>query len=123
MTNQQGAQEGAKADCIFCKIVAGEIPSRKAYEDDDIFVFHDIHPAAPVHFLMVPKRHLASLSDATAEHERVLGKMMVLAPKLALEQGAMNGFRSVINTGPDGAQEVYHLHMHVMGGPRPWLKG
>jgi len=115
--------QDAKSDCLFCKIIAGQIPSRRVYEDDEIFAFQDIHPAAPVHFLMVPKRHLDSLADATAEHERVLGKMMVLAPRLALEQGASNGFRSVINTGLDGAQEVYHLHMHVMGGPRPWLKG
>jgi histidine triad (HIT) family protein len=114
--------QDAKSDCLFCKIIAGQIPSRKVYEDDDVFAFHDIHPAAPVHFLMVPKRHLDSLNDANADHERILGKMLVLAPKLALEQGAMNGFRSVINTGPDGAQEVYHLHMHVMGGPRPWQK-
>ena len=111
------------ADCIFCKIIAGEIPSSKVFEDDDVLAFRDIRPAAPVHFLVVPKQHLASLNDATSEHERVLGKMMVLAPKLALQQGAMNGFRSVINTGPDGAQEVYHLHMHIMGGPRPWSKG
>ena len=111
------------ADCIFCKIIAGEISSSKVFEDDDVLAFRDIHPAAPVHFLVVPKQHLASLNDATSEHERVLGKMMVLAPKLALQQGAMNGFRSVINTGPDGAQEVYHLHMHIMGGPRPWSKG
>ncbi len=123
MTNRQGAKESAPADCIFCKIIAGQIPSRKVYEDDDVFAFHDINPAAPVHFLMVPKLHLASLSEVTSEHERVLGKMMVLAPQLALAQGAMNGFRTVINTGADGAQEVYHLHMHIMGGPRPWLKG
>ena len=117
------SSQDAKTDCLFCKIIAGQILSRKVYEDDAIFAFHDIHPSAPVHFLMVPKRHLDSLSNASVEHERVLGRMLVLAPKLALEQGAMNGFRTVINTGPDGAQEVYHLHMHVMGGPRPWLKG
>lgn len=115
--------QDAKGDCLFCKIIAGQILSRKVYEDDDIFAFHDIHPAAPVHFLMVPKGHLDSLNDASGEHERVLGRMLVLAPQLALQQGALNGFRSVINTGPDGGQEVSHLHMHVMGGPRPWLKG
>ena len=115
--------ESQSTGCVFCKIVAGQIPSRKVYEDDDVFAFHDIHPAAPVHFLMVPKLHLASLNEATPEHERLLGKMMVLAPQLAFQQGALNGFRSVVNTGPDGAQEVYHLHMHIMGGPRPWSKG
>ncbi len=110
-------------DCLFCKIIAGQIPSRKVYEDDELFVFHDIHPWAPVHFLMVPKQHIATLSDVGAEHERVLGKMLALAPKLMLELGVTNGFRSLVNTGKDGGQEVYHLHMHVMGGPRPWLKG
>lgn len=110
-------------DCLFCKIIAGQIPSRKVYEDDELFAFHDIHPWAPVHFLMVPKQHIATLSDVGVEHERVLGKMLVLAPKLMLELGVTNGFRSLVNTGKDGGQEVYHLHMHVMGGPRPWLKG
>ena len=110
-------------DCLFCKIIAGQIPSRKVYEDDELFVFHDIHPWAPVHFLMVPKQHIGTLSDVSVEHERVLGKMLVLAPKLMLELGVTNGFRSLVNTGKDGGQEVYHLHMHVMGGPRPWLKG
>lgn len=110
-------------NCLFCKIAAGQIPSRKVHEDDDLFVFHDIHPWAPVHFLMVPKQHIATLSDVGAEHEAMLGRMLALAPKLAAEQGITNGFRTVINTGKDGGQEVYHLHMHVMGGPRPWLKG
>ena len=110
-------------NCLFCRIAAGQIPSRKVHEDDDLFVFHDIHPWAPVHFLMVPKQHIATLSDVGAEHEAMLGRMLVLAPKLAAEQGITNGFRTVINTGKDGGQEVYHLHMHVMGGPRPWLKG
>ena len=110
-------------DCLFCKIIAGQIPSRKVYEDDELFAFHDIHPWAPVHFLMVPKQHIATLLDVGVEHERVLGKMLVLAPKLMLELGVTNGFRSLVNTGKDGGQEVYHLHMHVMGGPRPWLKG
>jgi histidine triad (HIT) family protein len=111
------------SNCLFCKIIAGQIPSRKVFEDDELFVFHDIHPWAPVHFLMVPKQHIATLSDVSAEHQGMLGKMLSLAPRLALELGVTNGFRSVINTGRDGGQEVLHLHMHVMGGPRPWLKG
>lgn len=110
-------------DCIFCKIVAGQIPSRKAYEDDELLVFHDIHPWAPVHLLIVPKIHVPTLSDIAPEQERWLGRMLSLAPKLMKDQGITNGFRTVINTGQDGGQEVYHLHMHVFGGPRPWARG
>ena len=114
-------------NCIFCKIVAGQIPSRKAYEDEDVLVFHDIHPWAPVHFLMIPKAHIPSMAQVGPEHEALLGRIMVLAPRLALEQGCnpypAGGFRIVVNTGAEGGQEVQHLHIHVMGGPRPWLKG
>lgn len=114
-------------DCIFCKIIAGHIPSRKVYEDDEVFAFHDINPWAPIHFLMVPKLHLRSLAHAQSEHATLLGRMMLLAPRLALEQGCTpypaGGFRVVVNTGAQGGQEVDHLHIHVLGGPRPWLKG
>jgi histidine triad (HIT) family protein len=110
-------------NCIFCKIVAGQIPSRKAYEDDELLAFHDIHPWAPVHLLIIPKHHVASLSDTQPDHAAWLGKMLALAPRLMKDNGVTNGFRTVINTGADGGQEVYHLHMHVFGGPRPWLKG
>ncbi len=113
--------------CIFCKIVAGAIPSRKVYEDDDIFAFHDIHPWAPVHFLLIPKAHIASMAQIGPGHDALLGRMMALAPKLALQEGCRpypeGGFRIVCNTGAEGGQEVQHLHLHVMGGPRPWLKG
>lgn len=109
-------------DCIFCKIVAGKIPTERIYEDDDILVFPDIHPAAPVHLLMVPKEHVASLITASGRHQALLGRMTLLAPRLAREQGATDGFRIVINNGPDGGQEVYHLHVHVLGGPRPWKR-
>jgi histidine triad (HIT) family protein len=109
--------------CIFCKIVAGQIPARKAYEDDDVVAFHDIHPWAPVHLLLVPKRHIPTMESVTTDDQALMGKLMVLAPKLMAEHGVTGGFRQVINTGRDGAQEVYHLHMHVMGGPRPWAKG
>ena len=111
------------AACIFCKIVAGQIPSKKAYEDAELLAFHDIHPWAPVHVLVVPKQHIATLSDIAPEHEALLGRMLALAPKLMRELGVINGYRTLINTGRDGGQEVYHLHMHVMGGPRPWTKG
>jgi histidine triad (HIT) family protein len=110
-------------NCIFCKIVAGQIPAKKAYEDDEMIVFHDIHPWAPVHVLMVPKAHIASMADVGPEHAALLGRMMALSPRLMRELGVTNGFRHVINTGHDGSQEVMHLHVHLMGGPRPWAKG
>lgn len=103
-------------DCIFCKISRGEIPSRKVYEDDEVFAFHDINPVAPVHFMLIPKLHLDSLTQAASEHTALLGKMLLLAPKLAREQGLEQGFRTVINTGKGGGQEVFHLHIHIIGG-------
>ncbi|MFA6014034.1 MAG: histidine triad nucleotide-binding protein [Gallionellaceae bacterium] len=102
--------------CIFCKIANGEIPCRKIYENDDVIAFHDIHPVAPVHFMLIPKLHLASLLEADDTHAALLGKMLVLAPKLANEQGLSNGFRTVINSGKGGGQEVFHLHIHIIGG-------
>jgi histidine triad (HIT) family protein len=105
--------------CIFCRIVRGEIPSRKVYEDDEILAFHDVRPIAPVHFLLIPKLHLPSLAQAEETHAPVLGRMLALAGRLAREQGADDGFRTIINTGRVGRQEVYHLHVHVLGGPQP----
>ncbi len=110
-------------NCIFCKIVAGQITCRKAYEDDELLVFHDIAPWAPVHVLVIPKRHIASLADVGPEHDGLLGRMLGLAPRLMRELGVHEGFRTLVNTGRDGMQEVPHLHMHVMGGPRPWARG
>ena len=114
-------------NCIFCKIIEGSIPSRKVFENDEVFAFHDIRPAAPVHFMLIPKQHIPSMAQVTDEHAGLLGRMLVLAPKLALEQGCKpypeGGFRLSFNTGVDGGQEVHHLHLHVMGGPRPWLRG
>lgn len=110
-------------DCIFCKIVAGQIPARKVFEDEELLAFHDIHPWAPVHVLVIPKVHLASLADVEPQHDGLLGRMLGLAPRLMTELGVVNGFRTVINTGHDGGQEVRHLHMHVFGGPRPWQRG
>jgi histidine triad (HIT) family protein len=113
--------------CIFCKIIAGQIPSKKVYEDEEIYAFHDIHPWAPVHFLMIPKTHIASLAQVDEVHAGLLGRMLTLAPKLALQEGCnpypKGGFRVLTNTGDEGGQEVQHLHFHVIGGPRPWLKG
>ena len=111
--------------CVFCKIVRGEIPSRKIYEDADIFAFHDIHPLAPVHFMIIPKKHIDSLAECDTSDQAVLGKLLATAPRLAREQGSTDGFRVIINTGRVGRQEVYHLHVHVIGGPEalgPMLK-
>jgi len=104
------------ADCLFCRIARGEIPCRKVYEDNEVLAFHDINPVAPVHFMLVPKLHLATLAEAGDAHAALLGKMMLLVPKLAIEQGLDNGFRTVINTGKGGGQEIFHLHIHVIGG-------
>jgi histidine triad (HIT) family protein len=111
------AETETMQDCIFCRIARGEIPSKKIYEDDEVIAFHDIHPQAPVHFMLVPKRHVASLADATADDAPVLGRMLALAGRLAREQGSPDGFRTIINTGRIGRQEVMHLHVHVIGGP------
>ena len=113
------------ADCVFCKIVRGEIPSRKVYEDADMLAFHDIHPLAPVHFMIIPKQHVASLAECDDSHQAILGKILAKAPRLAREQGSTDGFRVIINTGRVGRQEVYHLHVHVVGGQEalgPMLK-
>jgi len=107
------------SECIFCKIVAGQIPSSKVYEDDELLAFHDINPFARVHFLIIPKMHVASLVDCTPEHEQLLGKMLLLAPRLAEEHGLDAGFKTLINTGRGGGQEVFHIHVHVFGGGDP----
>ena len=114
-------------DCIFCKIATGQIPSRKVYEDEDLLAFHDIAPWAPVHLLIIPKRHISSMAEITAQDATLMGKIMTLAPQLALDNGCEpypeGGYRIVINTGEHGGQEVHHLHVHLIGGPRPWKQG
>lgn len=102
-------------DCIFCKIVQGRIPSRKAYEDDLVYAFHDINPVAPVHLLVIPREHIVSMADLEPRHEPAMGRLMVVARRLAAEAGATDGFRTIVNTGRVGRQEVMHLHMHVIG--------
>lgn len=113
-------------DCLFCKITRGEIPSEKVYEDDDFFAFKDIHPAAPVHILLVPKQHVVSMQDVSETDAAWLGKMMVLAAQIAKDAGSRpgpeGGFRLVTNSGIDGGQEIDHLHLHILGGERPWAK-
>lgn len=106
-------------DCIFCKIVGGQIPSKKVFEDEHAIAFHDIRPHAPVHLLVIPKLHLPSLAEADASHAALLGHLLLLAPKLAREHGLAGGFKTQIHTGRDGGQEVYHLHLHVLGGWTP----
>lgn len=117
----------AAPDCIFCKIVEGKIPCKKIDEDQELLVFHDIAPWAPVHFLVIPKQHISSMADLNHAHADLMGKIMTRIPQWALEQGCrpypQGGYRVIINTGEDGGQEVPHLHIHVIGGARPWKKG
>ena len=107
------------SECIFCKIVNQEIPAKVVFENDDFLVFNDINPKAELHFLVIPKLHIATLNDADFSQENLLGRMMLLAPKIANENGSTNGFRTIINCGKIGLQEVYHLHMHILGGQKP----
>lgn len=109
------------ADCIFCKIASGVISSKKIYEDDEVIAFNDINPSAKVHFLIVPKLHIESLACCETQHQALLGKMLLLAPMLAKEQG-LAGFKALINTGREGGQEVFHIHIHVLGGGEKSLK-
>ena len=103
-------------DCLFCKMVAGEISADIVYEDDEILVFKDIYPKADVHLLMIPKRHTESLATLPAEEDALTARMMRLLPELANRQGLEGGFRTIINTGADGGQVIFHLHMHLLGG-------
>lgn len=105
------------SDCLFCKIAAGEIPATRVYEDEHLIAFHDIRPKAPVHVLVIPRKHIASLVEVGAEDAALLGQVTVTLPKIALALGLDQGFRTIINTGPGGGQEVYHLHYHILGGP------
>jgi histidine triad (HIT) family protein len=107
------------SECIFCRIVRGEIPSRKVFEDEEILAFHDINPQRPVHFMLIPKRHIESLGAARDTDAPLLGRMLAMAGRLATEQGSPDGFRVIINSGRIGNQEVPHLHVHVVGGPEP----
>jgi histidine triad (HIT) family protein len=103
-------------DCIFCKIAAGTIPSKKVREDEFLLAFHDIDPKAPTHILVIPKKHVASLDHAQAGDQALLGKLLLAAADIAREQGLGRGYRVVISTGPEGGQTVDHLHLHILGG-------
>ena len=105
------------SDCIFCKIINGEIPSSKLYEDDKVLAFRDIEPQAPQHIIIIPKQHIASANEISAENEEIIGKVFVVAAKLARELGFDNsGYRIVNNCGADGGQTVKHLHFHLLAG-------
>ena len=106
-------------DCIFCKISKGEIPSEKVYEDEEVLAFKDINPAAPIHILVIPKKHIAKVTDIMPEDEALVGKMYTVINKIAKEQGfAEDGFRIIINCGRDAGQEVMHLHFHILAGTK-----
>lgn len=103
-------------DCIFCKIVSGEIPAQKLHEDESSVAFADIHPQAPIHFLVIPRKHISSLAETGAQDADLLGRLVAAATKLAAKQKLNKGFRIVMNTGEEGGQTVDHLHLHVLGG-------
>lgn len=102
--------------CIFCKIIAGEIPSNKVYEDELVFAFRDINPQAPTHILVVPKTHIASVGEITRENSNLIAHIFELIPQIAKEEGLENGYRVISNCGPDARQSVQHLHFHILGG-------
>lgn len=106
-------------DCIFCKIIRGEIPSTKVYEDDEILAFNDVNPAAPIHILVIPKKHIDSLADMKPEDEKLVGKIYGVINKIAEREGFKDeGFRVIVNCGKNGGQEVMHLHFHVLAGKK-----
>lgn len=106
-------------DCLFCKIIKGEIPSNKVYEDDDILAFYDINPAAPIHILVIPKKHIESLAHMEKDDEKIIGKIYTVINQIAEEKGFKEeGYRVIVNCGENGGQEVMHLHFHVLAGKK-----
>ena len=103
-------------DCLFCRIIRGEIPAKKVYEDKETFVFEDITPQAPTHVLIIPKKHIVDVKDAKAEDAEIIGKLHLVAAKIARERKIENGYRTVFNVGPGAGQSVFHLHLHLLGG-------
>ncbi len=106
------------SDCLFCKIAAGEIPADIVFEDEQVVAFRDIYPKADVHLLLIPRQHIASLSELEPAHDALIAHMVRLLPKLAKDQGLDDGYRTIVNTGPGGGQEIFHLHLHLLGGGR-----
>ncbi|WP_028218444.1 histidine triad nucleotide-binding protein [Paraburkholderia oxyphila] len=116
-----------RSTCLFCKIADGLIPSTRVYEDDEFVAFRDIRPAAQTHVLVIPRQHISTLADCGENEAPLLGRMFVLVARLARDLGVSytggeTGYRTVVNTGPGGGQEVYHLHAHLLSGPRPWQR-
>ena len=108
-------------DCLFCKIAAGEIPAEKLYEDDEVLAFRDIAPQAPVHFLVIPKKHIVDPVGVCEEDEKLIGKLMRVGAQIAVDNGVGDGFRIIYNNGAKAGQAVFHIHMHILGGKdRPW---
>lgn len=105
-------------DCIFCKIVAGEIPSTKVYEDESILAFRDINPEAPVHILIIPKRHIGSANEITPDNSAIVAHIFECIPVIAKAEGLGNGYRIITNIGEDGGQSVHHMHFHILGGKK-----
>ena len=104
------------ADCVFCRIIRGEVPTRKVYEDDQVFAFEDTNPQGPVHVLVIPKKHIAGLKEATAEDAALIGQCHLTAAQIARERAIEDGYRTVLNVGPRAGQSVFHLHVHLIGG-------
>ncbi|MCI0347957.1 MAG: histidine triad nucleotide-binding protein [Acidobacteriales bacterium] len=104
------------ADCLFCKISRGEIPTKKVYEDDRVFAFEDINPQAPTHVLIIPKKHIVGLKEAQTEDAEIIGYCQLTAAKIARQRKIENGYRTVYNVGPGAGQSVFHLHLHLLGG-------
>ncbi len=103
-------------DCLFCKVIAGTIPSKKVYEDDRVFAFEDINPGAPTHVLIIPKQHLEGLNKAKPEDAEILGYMQLIAAQIGRDRNVEDGYRTVLNVGPRSGQSVFHIHLHILGG-------
>jgi len=103
-------------NCLFCRIIAGELPAKKVYEDEHTLAFEDIHPQAPTHVLVVPKKHIRGLKEAAPEDAEVIGRCHLVAAQIARQRGVENGYRTVLNVGPGAGQSVFHFHVHLIGG-------
>jgi histidine triad (HIT) family protein len=111
-------------DCLFCRIIRGEVPAKKVYEDEETFVFEDIKPQAPTHVLIIPKKHIVGVREAKAEDASIIGKLHLVAAQIAYDRKIENGYRTVFNVGPGAGQSVFHLHLHLLGGrPLSWPPG